>query len=360
MLKTTRALAQSIQQRIGWGRIGVAAISLLIVGIAAVTLFRSLRDIEFDQVIAALHATSTHKLLIAGVFVAASYGMLTFYDFIALRTIGQKQVPYRTAALAGFTSYTIGHNIGAMVLTGGLIRLRIYSGWGLGIVDIAKIAFVTGLAFWLGNGFILGCSLAFGPAAASAISHLPAWANRAIGLSALAAIVGYLIWLLPRPRVFGRSRWQIVLPDWRSTALLIGIGVLDLCLGTLAMFVLLPSSPTIDFLTLLVIFVVAMLLGFLSHAPGSLGVIEAAMLVGLRQFQKEELLASLLIFRALYFVLPLFIGGLILAMHELWSMMQPAMGRVASKTGSSAASPAIGLKKAAAPASSRCNRRTTN
>jgi len=80
----------------------------------------------------------------------------------------------------------------------------------------------------------------------------------------------------------------------------IGIGVLDLSLGALAMYMLLPDHPAIDFITLLVIFVTATLLGFLSHAPGSLGVFEAAMLVGLPLFQKEGLLASLLIFRPLF------------------------------------------------------------
>ena len=60
-------------------------------------------------------------------------------------------MPYRIAALASFTSYTIGHNLGATVFTGGVVRFRIYSAWGLGIVDVAKIAFVTGLTFWLGN-----------------------------------------------------------------------------------------------------------------------------------------------------------------------------------------------------------------
>ncbi len=56
---------------------------------------------------------------------------LTFYDFFALRTIGKTHVPYRIAALSSFTSYTIGHNIGATVFTGGAIRFRIYSDYGL-------------------------------------------------------------------------------------------------------------------------------------------------------------------------------------------------------------------------------------
>ena len=59
--------------------------------------------------------------------VAAAYVTLTFYDFFSLRTIGKHAVPYRIAAFAAFTSYSIGHNIGATVFTGDAIRFRIYS-----------------------------------------------------------------------------------------------------------------------------------------------------------------------------------------------------------------------------------------
>lgn len=58
----------------------------------------------------------------------------------ALRTIGKKHVPYRIAALSSFTSYSIGHNIGATVFTGGAIRFRIYSDYGLNAIDVAKSA----------------------------------------------------------------------------------------------------------------------------------------------------------------------------------------------------------------------------
>jgi uncharacterized membrane protein YbhN (UPF0104 family) len=289
----------------------------LIVVIAGAALFRLLRDIDLDEVIAALRAKSMREVVVAGCFVLAGYVTLTLYDFFALRTIGRNAVPYRIAALAGFTSYAIGHNLGATVFTGGAIRFRIYSAWGLSIIDVAKIAFVTGLTFWLGNAFLLGFGMSFAPAAASAVNQLPAWVNRGIGLSGLMLIAGYLIWLVPRPRVFGRSDWRIVLPDLRLTVVQIGIGVLDLTLGALAMYMLLPDRPAIDFITLLVIFVTATLLGFLSHAPGSLGVFEAAMLVGLPLFQKEGLLASLLIFRLLYFVFPLFLAAMLLGLREL-------------------------------------------
>jgi glycosyltransferase 2 family protein len=311
----TNGITGAIPGRV-WSGIGVA-IGLLIVVIAGAALFRLLRDIDLDEVVAALRAKSVRELMIAGGFVLAGYVTLTLYDFFALRTIGRNAVPYRIAALAGFTSYAIGHNLGATVFTGGAIRFRIYSAWGLSIIDIAKIAFVTGLTFWLGNAFLLGFGMSYAPVAASAVNQLPAWVNRGIGLSGLMFIVGYLIWLMPRPRVVGRSDWRIVLPGLRLTVVQIGIGVVDLTLGALAMYMLLPDRPAIDFITVLVIFVTATLLGFLSHAPGSLGVFEAAMLVGLPLFQKEGLLASLLIFRLLYFVFPLFLAALLLSLREL-------------------------------------------
>ena len=311
----TNGITGAIPGRV-WSGIGVA-IGLLIVVIAGAALFRLLRDIDLDEVVAALRAKLVREVAIAGDVVLASYVTLTLYDFFALRTIGRNTVPYRIAALAGFTSYAIGHNLGATVFTGGAIRFRIYSAWGLSIIDVAKIAFVTGLTFWLGNAFLLGFGMSYAPVAASAVNQLPAWVNRGIGLSGLMFIVGYLIWLMPRPRVVGRSDWRIVLPGLRLTVVQIGIGVLDLTVGALAIYMLLPDQPAIDFITLLVIFVTATLLGFLSHAPGSLGVFEAAMLVGLPLFQKEGLLASLLIFRLLYFVFPLFLAALLLSLREM-------------------------------------------
>jgi uncharacterized membrane protein YbhN (UPF0104 family) len=311
----TNGITGAIPGRV-WSGIGVA-IGLLIVVIAGAALFRLLRDIDLDEVVAALRAKSVREVVIAGGFVLAGYVTLTLYDFFALRTIGRNAVPYRIAALAGFASYAIGHNLGATVFTGGAIRFRIYSAWGLSIIDVAKIAFVTGLTFWLGNAFLLGFGMSYAPAAASAVNQLPAWVNRGIGLSGLMFIVGYLIWLMPRPRVVGRADWRIVLPGLRLTVVQIGIGVLDLTVGALAIYMLLPDQPAIDFITLLVIFVTATLLGFLSHAPGSLGVFEAAMLVGLPLFQKEGLLASLLIFRLLYFVFPLFLAALLLGLREV-------------------------------------------
>ena len=150
MLYAMSVFTRSIDERIGWKRIGIA-VNILVIAAAFFILFRLLRNIDVDKVLAAIQAMSLQTVLLAILFVAIGYVTLTFYDFFALRTIGQNQVPYRIAALASFTSYTIGHNLGGTVFTGGAVRLRIYSAWGLGIIDVAKIAFVTGLTFWFGK-----------------------------------------------------------------------------------------------------------------------------------------------------------------------------------------------------------------
>ena len=287
-------------------------------------LYHLLRGIDFGKVIAALEAQSGTRILIAGALVVAGYSNLILYDLFALHTIGKRNMPFRVIAFASFTSYTIGHSLGAATLTCGLVRFRVYSFWNLTVVDIAKIAFMTGMTFWLGNLFVLGGAVFYAPEALSVIDQLPPWINRLFGLSGLFAIACYLAWLMPRPRVVGRANWRIVLPDLRGTLLQIGIGTMDRCLASLSIFMLLPNSPSVGFITIVVVFVIATLLGTVSHAPGSLGVVEAAILIGLPQYPREELLATLLTFRVLDFFLPLMLATLMFALRELRLVARPA------------------------------------
>ncbi|MGE0751482.1 MAG: UPF0104 family protein [Variibacter sp.] len=316
MLDTIRDLARRLDKTIGWNRVG-AALSIAIVTFAFIELYKMLEDIDVDDVIDALHGTSVHHLILAGVFVAAAYFTLTFYDLFALRTIG-RNVPYRIAALAGFTSYSVGHNVGASVFTGGAVRYRVYSAWGLDAIDVAKVCFVAGLTFWLGNAAVLGLGITYAPQAATAVDQLPPWFNRIVAMMVLAILVGYVSWVWRKPRAVGRDGWQVTLPAGPSTLVQIGIGILDLSFCALAMWILMPEEPHIGFVTLAVIFVSATLLGFASHAPGGLGVFDAAMLAGLWQFDKEQLVAGLLLFRLLYYLVPFALALVVLGIRELW------------------------------------------
>jgi uncharacterized membrane protein YbhN (UPF0104 family) len=317
MLHPLRAAARIIDQKIGWNRIGLA-LSLVIIISAVTVLYRLLRGIDFADVIVALKATDTSDVLLAGFFVAAGYFTLTFYDLFALRTIGAGHVPYRIAAIAGFTSYSVGHNLGATVFTGGAVRYRIYSAWGLTALDVAKICFIAGLTFWLGNATVLGLGIAYEPEAASAIDQLPPWINRIIAFVALAVLGGYIAWVWVKPRVIGRAGWTVTLPGGPLTLLQVAIGIVDLACCAMAMYVLLPDDPQIDFIRLAVVFVSATLLGFASSSPGGLGVFDAAMLVALIEYDKGELVAGLLLFRLLYYIVPFALSLLILGTRELW------------------------------------------
>jgi glycosyltransferase 2 family protein len=316
MLKRLRGTARYFDSRVGFSRFGVL-LSVTIIAVAVVVLYRILRDIDPDELVDAIEATDWRTLLIAGFFVAAGYLTLTFYDLFALRTIGRTDVPYRIAALSGFTSYAVGHNVGASVFSGGAVRYRIYSAWGLSVIEVTKICFIAGLTFWLGNATVLGLGVLQAPQAARALDQLPLWANRVLAVVILALLAAYVAWVWVKPRVIGREGWQVTLPGGPFTLLQIAIGILDLACCAAAMYMLVPDEPNLGFVTVAVIFVAATLLGFASHAPGGLGVFDAAMLVALWQFDKEDLLAGLLLFRLLYYVIPFAISLAVLGTREL-------------------------------------------
>jgi glycosyltransferase 2 family protein len=326
VLTTPSSLTQAIIRGVGRSRIGIA-ISLAILGIAIATLYHLLRGIEIGGVIAAIETQPPLGIVIAGALVVAGYANLICYDLFALHTIGKNKMPLRVVAFASFTSYTIGHSLGAATLTCGLVRFRVYSFWNLTVIDIAKIAFMTGLTFWLGNLFVLGGAVAYAPQALSVVDQLPPWINRLLGLSGLCLIAGYLVWLARQQRIVGRANWRITLPGLRGTLLQIGIGSLDRILASLSIYMLLPASPAIGFVPVAVVFVLATLLGAVSHTPGSLGVVEAAILIGLPQFPREDLLATLLTFRVLDFFLPLALATVMFGVRELRLLASRAQHR---------------------------------
>ena len=172
MHRLLTTLRRGFKEKIGWKRLGIAA-SLLIIVFAVTTLVRTLKGVDTSIILTALTEIAPYRIGLAALCVVGAFCTLTFYDFFALRTIGKTHVPYRIAAMSSFTSYTIGHNIGATVFTGGAIRFRIYSDYGLTAIDVAKICFLSGLTFWLGNLFVLGIGMAWHPWAASAMDLLP-------------------------------------------------------------------------------------------------------------------------------------------------------------------------------------------
>jgi glycosyltransferase 2 family protein len=302
--------------------IGGAILSIAIAGGAIFALTHALRNVDYHQVFAIIRGTDFGVIALALMLVTASYGSITLYDWLALHTIGRKDVPYRVAALASFTSYPIAHGIGAVALISPVIRYRIYSGNGLGALGVANICFLTGLTFWLGNMTALGFSLLYEPAAISVIDRLSPGVNRIVALGLLCSVGAFLAWSWFFPRSIGKSRWLVRLPSGPLVLLQIVVGLLDLTAAAVAMYVLLPAGLDIGLFRLMAVFIAATLLGFASHAPGGLGVFDATILIGLGGEDREQLLAALLMFRFLYHFVPLSIALVLFGAVEAWRNMR--------------------------------------
>lgn len=280
------------------------AVSIAIAVVAFLALSKALKGVDIDKVLAAMRMVEPMAIALSLALVAISYGSLTLYDWLALKMIGRGDLPYRVAALANFTSYPIAHGTGAVLLVSSAVRYRIYAPHGIGPGGVARICFLTGLTFWLGNLTALALSTIHAPEAISKIDQLAPEVNRAIAIAILLGIVAYVFWTWNGTRTIGGGQWSVPVPSGRNVFLQIGIGLVDLGAAALSMYVLIPESMNVGVEQVIVVFIAATLLGFASHAPAGIGVFDATILIGLGGDHTEQLLAVLLLFRLFYHLIP--------------------------------------------------------
>ena len=300
--------------------IGVV-VSIAITAIAIFALTHTLKSIDTHEVFEVIRHTDVSLIALAATLVIISYVGLTFYDLLALRTIGRSELPYRVAALGSFTSYPIAHGIGAVSLISPVIRYRIYSFHGLTAFDVVNICFLTGLTYWLGNLTALGIGLFFAPDAISLVDFLSPKVNQWIAVALLLGVGGFLIWCWS-PRNIGTKRWPVRLPSGPFVLLQIAIGVFELGAAALAMYVLIPAGPNIGIFPIMAVFIAATLLGFASHTPAGIGVFDATFLIGLGKDDKEPLVAALLMFRLMYHFLPFILSLSLFGLVEGWRSLR--------------------------------------
>lgn len=290
------------------------AIAVVLIAFAALAAI--LKDLSWAEVAQALRSISVRQLSLALALTVASYLSLTFYDVLALQAIG-RPLPWWRAALGSFSAYCFSHNFGFAPVTGAAARWRAYAGTGLTPADIARIVVIAGVTFWLGIFLMFGLFLVQVPGALRwHDATLPQPIQAALGLGVLGVLAAYLVACARRTGPLRILGWSLPVPTLPQALAQFGLAALDISLAAAALLALLPGDPWAQFGAFLVAYVIAMIVALLSHAPGGLGVFEAAILVSLPQVGRADLVSALIVYRLLYHWLPLLAAVLLLGGRE--------------------------------------------
>jgi uncharacterized membrane protein YbhN (UPF0104 family) len=300
-------------RRFAW--IGMGA-SLLLFGTSIVVLWHIVSGIDVNELKAAFTAASLRQIGLAVLFTTLSYSLLTCYDAIALRQL-KLQIPYRTTALASFTSYAVSFTLGFPLLTAGTVRYWIYSSKNISTGRVASLTVVAGVTFWLGMALVLGWTMIRQADELASLVYTNIWVNQLIGLIAAAFVVAYMIWVSIKRRAVKIQGWKLELPGFRLSLAQMLIGAGDVCAGAAVLFVLLPGGHNISFETFVAVYIFAVMLGVASHAPGGLGVFEATVLLALSSYPREPVLGALLLYRLCYYLVPFVIALAFLGAYEI-------------------------------------------
>jgi uncharacterized membrane protein YbhN (UPF0104 family) len=287
-------------------------------GIAVWVLRGALHRYGIADLHAELVALTWQQLVLAVTFTALSFLALIGYEWSALGLVG-KRMPFDHLCLASFTTQSIAHSTGFAFVIGATLRYHFYSDRGLGIGDVAKVQMYFTATFTLGVATLAGAVVLIEPGRLAESTGLPPLAWRLAAATALCLVTAYVVWggFFHRP-----LRWrgrEFVLPDAGATLIQIFFGVADLIAVAAALYVLLPGDLGLDYLEVLAIFMASIVVGLVSHVPGSLGVFESAVVLLIQPGEEQTLplIGALLAFRAVYYLLPLFCGMFLLAISEL-------------------------------------------
>ena len=282
---------------------GIFAVSMT-VG-AFYLLHHFTEEITFSQVVKDIRSTAGSAIVLSILATIVSFIAIAFYEILAVRTVAPGRVTYATAAWAGVAGFAISDVAGFHVLTGGALRYRVYSQKGLEIPLIAQIVALAWMSLWLGMFFLIGAALAFYPGGLLVLKNLPDTAVRAAGFLVLAAFAAYLFWSATGDRSVTLHGMRINIPRRGTSLLQLLAGIVDVTASAVALYVLMPADAAGSMIGFFMIYISAVILGALSHSPGGLGVFEATILAGLGATGRSDVLGALVIYRVIYYFLPL-------------------------------------------------------
>lgn len=285
--------------------------------ISAAILFmlsRALRQYDFAEVLRALASVDRSRLALAIACVAGSYFSLTLFDTLAVRYV-RRALPYRRTAVASFTGLSIGHNVGLAALSSGAIRYRFYSRWGLSAEEIAKVIVFCALTVALGLLTLGGLAWTLRPKIAADLTGLPLSAAYAIGIACLALSALWLVLAGVARRPIRIRRWSLAMPPVRLAAAQIAVGTMNFAFVAAALHQCILTVAEASFVEVAAVYVIGNTAAIASHVPGGLGVIEGVVMYLLPQ---ANLLSAVILFRAVYYLLPLPLGALCFLAAEIY------------------------------------------
>lgn len=268
--------------------------------IIAVTIGRSISDVP-----ASGYALAALSALLA-------YIALAWYDRIALIHLGrEKEISWPFIASCSFVTYALGHNLGASVLSGGLVRLRAYGACGLSAAEVAMLVALCSFTFVYGTVLLMGLVFVYQPEIVQPLAELiprldlPAPLVRLIGAAMLGLCALYVLGSWRHFKPFHFRSVHIVYPRLPVVARQLIAAPLELMAAAGIIYFVLPEAGNPGFITVLGAFLLSFSAGLISQTPGGIGVMEAVFLAVLPSVAPSDVVAALLIWRLLYLLIPL-------------------------------------------------------
>jgi phosphatidylglycerol lysyltransferase len=292
----------------------------LLFALALVVVQHELKDREFAELSNSWRHVPWHLVVMAILLTMLNYGILAGYDLLALRFTGHR-VPLARILLTSFIGYGISNNTGHAWASGGSVRYRFYKDVGVPGADIAKISLFLALTYIVGvlTLGLIGTTLAPG-AAQSVLGHSGVF-TLVLGGS-FAALIAYWTIVFCWRKPLRMKGIEISLP---TPSLALGqtiVSTFDLIAASLVLWVFIKDVPGLTFPAFLSIYATASLLALVSQVPGGLGVFEGAFLwlAGpLFGASHPIIVAGLVLYRVIYYFIPLATAGLLLIAHDIYA-----------------------------------------
>ena len=299
----------------------VLALALFILAVRL--LLHEAKHITWQEFKTGIESVRPLYLMIAAILVTLNYVLYTSYDVLGIRYLC-RSLPLRRVALASFVGFSLGNNIGTL-LAGSPIRFRFYSRWGLQPAQIVVLISMLGLSFWSGVWFLGGIVLILVPLELPEDVNIP-FGTQTMGIILFLLFIGYFVACCVYRKPWPLGKLHLRLPRPGLMTLQTSVASLDLFISATALYLVLPGSVDVPFAPVLAAFLVGISIALLTQVPGGIGILEAILVLLLKTRAGESseisgeaaVLGAVLIFRVMYYFVPLLIGMVALVAHEIY------------------------------------------